>query len=756
MESTIGFIKGTQVFKGLDEPSLTEVGGLFRSQAYRSGQPVVHMGDDSDSVFLIAAGECKVWIPFDFNMGENILSFLKPGELFGEMGVITGNKRTANITCTADTRLLVISDRDFWGITETHPIVLKNIIAILSERLVASNEGKGARRRTPLNLSSHQNEQIQRFYRFIERQSRPLIEKKMTVHLPARTPGLRLLAPVRRALRRIARWIVRLATAPYIGDIQGVEHLPENTPAIFVLNYRSFFDFLFFRAALDRIAPKRTLCLGMQVGHLGKWRFFFLRALLGMMPLAWLATHYSDPRKGSQDAVDLLNRPGSPGQVADIALHPFFKRSMRYDTPMTHDHLNIWLDTGRNRCIVPVAITGTDKFWPFEPWPRRLPSLTALFKLKSVKVSIGPAVFPAESGFGEAVDGCGQDPGQLRRVFDRTNRMIGDRIAGLEGQQFLPLSNDGAETLLRIFNDAWSNRLSLMLPAGLRLRKKYRKASVKIRHFMWHAEMLNVLLEHIEGEGYGLPPWAKGMLIAGAGYADMRWPYFSMDHSYNPYTGKGMKLIIRFPDLMGLIRAEISGLMAAVDRGDRIDRILNRMGRIYHCLSDLAIPAHVHNIPHMFLDLPKIGKCDFEEYLGLDQQLTALNSHEIGDISAAAVTSFDGFYAALEHIARYTFLTSSFTAEQMQQIARDRMITGENDTAALIAKLSQVGVTVHPVEGYDREQRYYVRNLTSSECEKISDKTILFSLKAISACFIFILGVVVDRLERQAQIISRQ
>jgi len=597
-------------------------------------------------------------------------------------------------------------DKDFWRITEKHPIVLKNIIAILSDRLVARNESRGARRRAPLNLSNRQRDRIERFYRFIDRQSRSLFEKKTIVDIPVRRPGLQFLVPIKWALRWLARFFVRIATAPYIGDIRGVENLPENEPAIFVLNFRSLFDLVFFRSALDRIAPERSLCLGIQVSHLGKWRFFFLRGLLWAMPVAWLAKDYSNPRKGSEDAALILNRLESSRRAVDMALHPFFKRSMRYDAPMTYDHLNIWLDTGRCRCIVPVAVTGTDKFWPFEPWARRFPSLTALFKFKSVTVSIGAAFSPAESGFGEWVEGCGEDCGKIRQVFDRTNHMIGTRLAGLEGQQYLPLNDDGGEAPLRIFNDMWSNRLSLMLPAGLRLRKKYRKASVRIRHFMWHAEMLNVLLEHLEGDAYVLPPWAKGMLIAGACYTDMHWPFFSMDHSYNPYTGKGMKLILRFPDLMSLIRSEVNALIAAVDQGDEIDGILNRMGRLYHYLSDLAIPAHVHNIPHMFLDLPKIGKCDFEEYLGLDQPLMVLNSHEIGDISAAAVTSLDDFYAALEHIARYTFLSSSFTVEQMKAIARDRMITDTGDAATLIGKLSQVGVTVHQVEGYDREKRY--------------------------------------------------
>jgi len=78
------------------------------------------------------------------------------------------------------------------------------------------------------------------------------------------------------------------------------------------------------------------------------------------------------------------------------------------------------------------------------------------------------------------------------------------------------------------------------------------------------------------------------------------------------------------------------------------------------------------------------------------------------------------------------------------------MITDTGDAATLIGKLSQVGVTVHQVEGYDREKRYYVRNLTSSECEEISRKTILFSLKTIAACFVFLIDTVVERLERQA------
>jgi hypothetical protein len=166
-------------------------------------------------------------------------------------------------------------------------------------------------------------------------------------------------------------------------------------------------------------------------------------------------------------------------------------------------------------------------------------------------------------------------------------------------------------------------------------------------------------------------------------------------------------------------------------------------------MTDLAVPAHVHNIPHMFIDLPKIGKCDFEEFLGLDNQLFELGKVDIGDISSYEVNSFDEFYKRLDDIAKYTFLNSCFTAEQLREIAADRMVFGYDNVEELIEKMKKVGVEILHVEGYLQENRYYVRNLTSMHCEKISMKTTYFSLKMIAPCFLFLIGQVSGRFKER-------
>jgi hypothetical protein len=238
---------------------------------------------------------------------------------------------------------------------------------------------------------------------------------------------------------------------------------------------------------------------------------------------------------------------------------------MRYDVAMEHHHFNIWFKTGQNRDIVPVTITGTDKFWPFEPWDRKFFDVSALFNFKSVDIRIGSPITPGGDGFARNIEECASDsqsnPQKITGLFDAANRPVGAAIAALEGGVYAPVGRGVEVGALRAFNEKWANRMSMLLPSGLTLRKKHGRRSVKVRHFIWHAEYLNVLLDHLQHEGFSLPEWAKGMLISGAAHADMQWPFFSMDHSYNPFSGKGMKLVVRFPDLISTLKDELNDLL---------------------------------------------------------------------------------------------------------------------------------------------------------------------------------------------------
>lgn len=751
MNKTADFLKATKTFQGLSPDQRMEAAALFSKISLKQGDTVISMGHESDSIFIIKKGQCKVSIPFNFNLGENILTYLKEGQLIGEMGVISGNRRAANIICNTDVELLHMTGSDFWKIANKYNIILKNIISILSERLAVQNEGRKSSGRAPLNLSPEQRKELDYFYGHIDEHSRKLINLQTDIDVPPRKALSSPAAYIKRAINRGIRFLINIITAPYISKIEGVENIPKEKSVIYLLSFRTYFDFLFFFKVLQKTGSRRAITFAVNLSLMGNRIYRFLgTGVFHILDFSYLRKDYKDPLNGAEDPLNLLKTHTVPEKMVDVALHPFLGKSMRYDIAMEHDHLKIWLNSGCEMEIVPVAISGTDKFWPFEPWNRKFFNITAFFTRNFVEIKIGERISLEKSGFREKIDECGGDQEKIRTFFDEVNRDIGNRMAALEGHKYVPLHKDSELDLLRPFNETWSNRLSHMLPTGVALRRKHGKLSIKIRHCLWHAEMLNVLFEYLREEGYILPDWAKGMMIAGASYADVEWPFFSMDHSYNPFTRQGMKLVIRFPDLMSRTKKEISELFASLDNDTEIDKILNRIGKTYHLMTDLAVPSHVHNIPHMFLDVPKIGKCDFEEYLGLDSQLLKLSNTEIADISAVKIGSFNDFYKSLDYMARYTFLNSSFDYEGLKTIARERMITEFDGKKDLINKLRKMGVAVWRAEGLENEERYYVRNLTTSQCDEIGDKTTFYSLKILASCFIFLISSVNGKLRGES------
>lgn len=62
---------------------------------------------------------------------------LGAGDFLGEIALISGAPRTATVATTAQTRMLVLTDRAFRRVTKEMPSVQGNVLEALSERLQA-------------------------------------------------------------------------------------------------------------------------------------------------------------------------------------------------------------------------------------------------------------------------------------------------------------------------------------------------------------------------------------------------------------------------------------------------------------------------------------------------------------------------------------------------------------------------------------------------------------------------------------------
>ncbi len=107
-------------------------------QRFSNGDVIVSEGIDSNSVFLIVEGKVNVTKKMD---KKNVLvAQLKEGDVFGEMGLISGSVRSANCTAVGNVTLGVIDKEKFSALINDLPEDLQAVILALVNRLRFTTE----------------------------------------------------------------------------------------------------------------------------------------------------------------------------------------------------------------------------------------------------------------------------------------------------------------------------------------------------------------------------------------------------------------------------------------------------------------------------------------------------------------------------------------------------------------------------------------------------------------------------------------
>ncbi len=109
---SVATLQNLPMFKQVPSAYLEQ---LVRVAAYRKvprGTLVVRSGDATDSLYVLISGSMKV-LNSDEEGREVILAILGPGDFFGEMGLIDGSPRSANVLAIEPCELLILARNDF-------------------------------------------------------------------------------------------------------------------------------------------------------------------------------------------------------------------------------------------------------------------------------------------------------------------------------------------------------------------------------------------------------------------------------------------------------------------------------------------------------------------------------------------------------------------------------------------------------------------------------------------------------------------
>jgi voltage-gated potassium channel len=125
---TWGMVARVPLFAGLSASEIDSVMRLLSSQTFQPGDCIVRRGEEATSMFFIASGEVEIEM-------ENQRERLGPGHFFGEVAVLRRARRSANITATKRSNLLVLDASDLHALMQRDERIAQRIADVTRDRI---------------------------------------------------------------------------------------------------------------------------------------------------------------------------------------------------------------------------------------------------------------------------------------------------------------------------------------------------------------------------------------------------------------------------------------------------------------------------------------------------------------------------------------------------------------------------------------------------------------------------------------------
>ncbi|HXI12574.1 MAG TPA: mechanosensitive ion channel family protein [Thermoanaerobaculia bacterium] len=137
----IDHLMGVDLLSPLSEAEHATLSETTRIHAYGHGETILRFGEAGDSMFIIHEGTVAIRIPdTDHQMSE--IAQLGSGSVFGEMALLTGESRVADVVALTDTVVLEIDKKSLQPILSGNPDLASAMTATILQRRDVNAESR--------------------------------------------------------------------------------------------------------------------------------------------------------------------------------------------------------------------------------------------------------------------------------------------------------------------------------------------------------------------------------------------------------------------------------------------------------------------------------------------------------------------------------------------------------------------------------------------------------------------------------------
>lgn len=136
-------LSDVEIFAPLSDEETQKLAEKCEAKIFSPNEPIVRKGQEGKSMFIVHRGSVKIQIIEDGV--PRTVNTLYEGEVFGEMGLFTGEPRSANVIAAEETEVLEIKHTAIKPLFKKNPNLVEALSQTIAERkalLASANEEK--------------------------------------------------------------------------------------------------------------------------------------------------------------------------------------------------------------------------------------------------------------------------------------------------------------------------------------------------------------------------------------------------------------------------------------------------------------------------------------------------------------------------------------------------------------------------------------------------------------------------------------
>jgi len=143
-------LAGSQLLRGTPPALRHELLAGCLQRELAPGEPLLTPAQSNATLYLLLRGQMHVLLGESRETAVPIL----PGECVGEMSIIDGSRVSAPVVAAEPSTLLAIDVDRFWWLTERHPVIARNLLAIMAQRVRMTNTA------LTIRIRAHEREEL--------------------------------------------------------------------------------------------------------------------------------------------------------------------------------------------------------------------------------------------------------------------------------------------------------------------------------------------------------------------------------------------------------------------------------------------------------------------------------------------------------------------------------------------------------------------------------------------------------------------